>query len=80
MSLAALFAVPAIEPTGAGRWARLSLLITGLLAPFILLQVTWPELIYIAAIWIVSFPLAMLFLAGVFAGGETPSAPARPAG
>jgi hypothetical protein len=75
MSLAMLLALPAIEPAGAGRWARLSFLLTGLLAPFIFLQVAWPELIYVAAIWIVSFPLAMLFLARVFASGKAAASP-----
>lgn len=44
-------------------WLRGLLVINGLLAVPIFLQLYWPALIWAAAPWLVLFPLAMLFLA-----------------
>ncbi len=50
------------------RWA---LVINGLLAPIIVLQLAWPSLIFWASPWLLSFPLAMAVLAREFAQGRS---------
>jgi hypothetical protein len=67
MGLSTLLAAPAVPGSGPAYWARLWLVLNAILTPFIFLQVAFPKLIYIASPWIVTFPLAMLFLALVFA-------------
>ena len=59
--------MPAVPGSGAAYWARLWLVLNAILTPFIFLQVAFPKLIYIASPWIVTFPVAMFFLALVFA-------------
>jgi len=44
-------------------WLRWMLLANGALAPALFLQLFWPGLIYIGAIWLVVFPAAMALLA-----------------
>jgi MFS family permease len=61
MSLATLLLAPTYER--ALRWA---LLLNGLLAIPIFLQLFWPALIWLAAPWLVLFPAAMLLLARTF--------------
>jgi hypothetical protein len=74
MSLATLFAAPAIRASsGAGRAARFWLVVNGLLAPFLIAQTAYPALIYVGALWLVTFPLAMLFLTLVFARPTVPA-------
>ncbi|HWJ76272.1 MAG TPA: hypothetical protein VNX29_24170 [Kaistia sp.] len=63
MSLATLVAAPALP---AGSALRRCFIANGLLAPFLILQTAWPELIWIGALWLVSFPLAMALLARDF--------------
>ena len=71
MSLATLFAAPAIVGNGVNLWARGAFVANGLLAPFLIAQLAWPQLIYIGALWLITFPLSMLFLMLVFTrGGE----------
>lgn len=66
MSLATLlaaFGLVGVESTGA---ARLFLLANGLLLPFLLFQIYLPSLIFIAALWAVTFPGAAIALSIVF--------------
>lgn len=63
MSLATLVAAPAL-PMGSAL--RRCFIANGLLAPFLILQTAWPDLIWIGALWLVSFPLAMALLARDF--------------
>ena len=60
MSVSTLFAAGAIVGNRPLRWA---LVANGLLAPFLILQLAWPGLIWIGALWLVTFPLAMGLLA-----------------
>jgi len=61
MSVATFFAGLALR--GAARWL---LIANGLLVPFIALQMYWHSLIWIAALWAVTFPAAMIAVARVF--------------
>lgn len=62
-TLFAAFAVPKDRPLA------LSLLVNGLLAPFLILQLAWPWLIWVGALWLITFPLAMALLARHFRRG-----------
>lgn len=66
MSLATLFAAFGLTGVATTRTARLFLLANGLLLPFLLLQIYVHWLIYIAALWGVTFPGAAITLAIVF--------------
>jgi hypothetical protein len=70
MSLATLFAAPAFTRRGRGRTARGFLLANGLLLPFIALQMYVHGLIWIAALWAVTFPGATWSLAVWFRRAE----------
>lgn len=66
MSIATLFAAQALAGTGPERTARWLLIANGLLLPFLALQIYFHALIWIAALWAVTFPgstwaLALLF-------------------
>lgn len=67
MSLATLLLAPAFPGGGMRRWLRAALIINGLLGLAIFGQLEWPWLIYPAAAWIVTFPVAMILLAVTFA-------------
>ncbi|HZP20959.1 MAG TPA: hypothetical protein VFB16_12220 [Bauldia sp.] len=69
MGLATLCAGLALAPAGAPPAARWWLFANAALTPFIFLQVAWPQLIWIAAAWIVTFPAAMAYLAIAFRRG-----------
>jgi len=66
MSLSTLFAAPAFENAGLGRSARIAFIANGLLAPVLLPRVFFQKLIYLGALWLVTFPLAMALLAMQF--------------
>ncbi len=66
MSVATLFAAMVFTGKGAERVARWFLIANGLLIPFIALQMYWHWMIWIAALWAITFPgstwsLALLF-------------------
>ncbi|MBN1213511.1 MAG: hypothetical protein JXA92_13150 [candidate division Zixibacteria bacterium] len=66
MSVATLFAAMVFTGKGIERIARWFLIANGLLLPFIALQMFWHWMIWIAALWAVTFPgstwsLALLF-------------------
>ena len=66
MSVATLCAAPVFTGGGLPRIVRLFLLANGLLLPFIALQMYFHPLIWIAALWAVTFPGATGLLAVVF--------------
>jgi hypothetical protein len=66
MSLATLFAARVFTGAGQEKTVRLFLTANGLLLPFIALQMYWHWLIWIAALWAVTFPGAMWSLAVTF--------------
>jgi hypothetical protein len=66
MSLATLFAAFGLVGVPSMRTARLFLLANGLLLPFLLFQIYVNWLIWIAALWAVTFPGAAIALASVF--------------
>lgn len=71
MSVSTLFAAPVYPARSA---ARVSLILNGVLAPALVLQVVWPWLIAVGALWLVTFPAAMIAVAMAFRP-EAPSAP-----
>jgi len=73
MSLATLVLAPAFPSR---RWLQLALVANGLLAPALIGQLAWPDLIYVGAIWLVTFPAAMILLARAMATGPYPQASA----
>ena len=66
MSLATLFAAMVFTDKGLERVVRLFLIANGLLLPFIALQMYYHPLIWIAALWAVTFPGATWSLAILF--------------
>jgi hypothetical protein len=76
MSLATLFASRVFTGRGIERVARWFLTANGLLLPFIALQMYWHSLIWIAALWAVTFPgstwsLAIIFRRRATTGGSS---------
>lgn len=67
MSLSTLFAAPVFARHGLAGWLRAALIANGLLAPFLILQLAYPSLIYVGALWLITFPAAMIILAVLFA-------------
>jgi hypothetical protein len=61
MSIATLF----LAPTYRG-YLRAALVANGALAAPIILQLVWPSLIWIGALWLVTFPVAMFLLSRTF--------------
>ncbi len=55
-----------LVPTYQSRPLRLLLIANGLLAPFLILQVYWPTLIYVGALWLFLFPAALFLMAREF--------------
>lgn len=73
MSMATLFAAPAFTGKGLERVVRLFLIANGLLLPFIALQMYVHWLIWIAALWAVTFPGSTWSLAILFHRASTRS-------
>jgi hypothetical protein len=71
MSLATLFAAMVFTGKGIERVTRWFLISNGLLLPFIALQMYWHGLIWIAALWTVTFPGSMWSVALVFRRAST---------
>lgn len=74
MSLATLFAAPVFTGGGLHRIARSFLIANGLLLPFISLQMYFHPLIWIAALWAITFPGSTWALALLFQRAETTTA------
>jgi len=66
MSVATLFAAMIFTGKGIERVARWFLIANGLLLPFITLQMYWHWMIWIAALWAVTFPGSTWTLAIIF--------------
>lgn len=66
MSLATLFAAMVFDGKGVERVGRWFLIANGLLLPFIALQMYWHWMIWIAALWAVTFPVSTWLLAILF--------------
>jgi hypothetical protein len=66
MSVATLFAAAVFSGGGLHRVVRVFLLANGALLPFIALQMFFHPLIWLAALWTVTFPGSTLSLAVVF--------------
>jgi hypothetical protein len=62
MSIATLL----LAPTYRGH-LRTALVVNGVLAAPIILQLFWPALIWVGALWLVTFPVAMILLLRTFA-------------
>jgi hypothetical protein len=81
MSVATLFAAGVFTGRGLERVVRLFLTANGLLLPFIALQIYFHWLIWIAALWAVTFPGSTWSLAILFrrapTGGNRKEAPRR---
>ncbi|MFZ5979031.1 MAG: hypothetical protein ACOYVF_00220 [Candidatus Zixiibacteriota bacterium] len=71
MSVATLFAAMVFTGRGTERVVRWFLIANGLLLPFIALQMFWPWMIWIAALWAVTFPGATWSLAVIFRRAAT---------
>ncbi len=69
MSLSTWLMAQAFHGDGAERRLRVALMANGVLALPIVAQLAWPQFIWLAAPWLVTFPAAMILLAGVFARG-----------
>jgi hypothetical protein len=65
MSFSMLLLVPVFPGNGTRRRLRWALLANGGLGPIIFAQLAWPGLIVLGALWLLSFPLAMVLLARV---------------
>jgi len=66
MSVATLFAAKAFQGEGLSRTVRFFLTANGLLVPFLVFQMYWHQLIWIASLWAITFPGAMWTLAMFF--------------
>lgn len=66
MSVSTLFGAFALPATRASRITKAFMLLNGALLPFLALQMFFPGLIYIAALWAVTFPCAAFGLAVMF--------------
>jgi len=80
MSLATLFAAMVFTGTGVQRVARWFLISNGLLLPFIALQMYWHWLIWVAAMWAVTFPCSTWSVAVVFRRAATTATCSRASG
>lgn len=74
MSLATLFAAFAFTGKGLQRTVRWFLIANGLILPFLALQIYYPPLIWIAALWAITFPGATISLAVLFRRNSSASA------
>lgn len=63
MSLSTLFAARVFTRGGLERWIRWALTANGCLIPFIWLQMYYPPLIWVGALWAVTFPASACLLA-----------------
>ncbi|MGD9403463.1 MAG: hypothetical protein PVF95_14485 [bacterium] len=71
MSVATLFAAMVFTGRGIERVAHWFLIANGLLLPFIALQMYWHWMIWVAALWAVTFPGSTWSLAIIFRRAET---------
>ena len=72
MSAATLLGAFTLADDGADRIARRFMIANGLLIPFLVFQMYWHSLIWIAALWAITFPAATISLMRVFANARVP--------
>lgn len=70
MSLATLLAAAAFQHGRLDRWIRRAMIANGVLAPAIVLQIFYAPLWNLAALWVITFPLATVLLAVLFKKGQ----------
>lgn len=78
MSLATLFAAKVFRGGGQERLVRFFLIANGLLLPFLALQIYFHWMIWIAALWAITFPGATWSLAVLFRRAAITGAVSRP--
>jgi hypothetical protein len=66
MSAATLLGAFALADDGPDRLARRFMIANGLLIPFLIFQMYWHWLIWVAALWAITFPAATISLARLF--------------
>ena len=66
MSLATLFAAAVFRGKGIERWILRALFANGIIAPAIPLQMVYPPLWIVAALWGITFPASTILLAIFF--------------
>lgn len=66
MSLATLFVAFAFTDGKLQRWIRYLFIVNGILVFPILLQIYWPELVYIAGLWTITFIVPVILLVVLF--------------
>lgn len=66
MSLSTFFAAFAFAGTAGNKWLYRGLLYNGLLLPILILAFFYPFFYYIGALWMITFPLAMIQVARQF--------------
>ncbi len=66
MSAATLFAAFGLQRSPATQAARTALIANGLILPFLAFQMYVHALIWVAALWAVTFPASAILLARVF--------------
>lgn len=66
MSMATLFAAPAFMGGRLERWMRQAFLANGVLGPFILLAQVVPSMMYVGALWLVTFNLSATLATLIF--------------
>jgi hypothetical protein len=71
MSVATLFAARVFTGDGVERAARWFLTLNGLLLPFLALQIYYHWMIWIAALWAITFPASTWILAVIFGRAST---------
>jgi hypothetical protein len=78
MSLATLFAAKVFRGDGQERLVRFFLIANGLLLPFLALQIYFHWMIWIAALWVITFPGSTWSLAVLFRRAATTGAVSSP--
>lgn len=78
LSLATVFAAPAIRSVGIERWIRGALIANGCLIPFLALQMYYPPLIWGGSLWAITFPVASWLLVVHFGRLRIPAGDGHP--
>jgi hypothetical protein len=72
MSASTLFSAFGLPPTPTTPVAKAALIANGLLVPALALQMYFPFLIWVGALWAITFPVSAVLLARVFATSQQP--------
>jgi hypothetical protein len=71
MSFATLFAARAFPGAGRDRFVRFFLTANGLLVPFLIFQMYFHSLLWVASLWAITFPASTILLARRFRRANT---------